>query len=186
MRLKKTLAVVAVMTVAASMAAPAALAKGNKGKGGKKAIGEVTGFDATTGALVVTLTDGTVFAGTANEGTKVKIEHRGNHGKGKGHGNPSNGDLADLVAGAKVLKMKTADDGLTVKKIRLRPVAAAPVAEEPAAEAPAVEDELAEEEPVEEEPVDEGTGDGDAGDGGTVVDCLLTPEALECVAPVTP
>jgi len=183
MRLKKTLAVVAVMTVAASMAAPAALAKG-KGSGGKKAIGEVTTFDATSGALVVTLADGTVFAGTANEDTKVKVEHRGSR---KGTKKPSNGSLSDLAAGAKVLKLKTADDGLTVEKIRLRPVATAPVAEEPADEdGTGDETETGEdpaEEPGEEEPADDGDEDGSEDDGDEVLPCDPLTDLTGCITP---
>ncbi len=133
-RLRKVSIALFVFALAAAMVAPAAMAKkGDPKKGGKKAMGEVVSFDASTGSLVVTLTDGSSVSATVSPDVKVKLEHRGSHSRGKGHGNPSSGSLADVVAGAKILKMKERD-GL-VEKLRLRP-AAAPVTEEPLEPAP--------------------------------------------------
>ena len=104
-----------------------ASAKNGRG-GGKKARGEVTSFDAGSMALEVALRNGETFTGTVDPDVQVKLEHRGNHAHGQGHGNPSRGSLEDIVPGAQVLRMKI--DGDVVEKIRLR---AAPAAADPCA-----------------------------------------------------
>ena len=138
--------------------------------GGKKARGEVTSFDMTSMALVVAMRNGDTFEGTVDPDAQVKLEHRGHHSHGQGHGNPSRGSLEDVVAGALVLRMKFDDEGV-VEKIRLRK---APVdACEPAVEEPT------EEEPEGEEPGDDGSeeeGDGTTterrlDDGDDVTEC---------------
>jgi hypothetical protein len=132
-------------------AASTAFAKNGRG-GGKKPRGEVTSFDMTSMALVVAMRNGDTFEGTVDPDAQVKVEHRGNHSHGNGHGNPSRGSLEDIVAGALVLRMKV-DDGV-VEKIRLRKKAADPC--EPAAE-----------EPEGEEADDDSGEDVEEGDGGT-------------------
>ena len=97
----------------ASIATPAAAHKG-KGKG-KKPMGTIASFDGTT--LTVTTTDGATTTATYTEDSKIKVEHRGHHDRS---GRPSEGDAADLTAGAFVLKMKTEEDG-TLERIRVRP-----------------------------------------------------------------
>jgi hypothetical protein len=101
-------------------------AKGHHGHngehGGKKAIGAVASFDPATGAIVIDLEDGTQWTGAVSSDAQVKLEHRGHHSHGHSHGNPSHGTLEDLVAGAKVLRIKSdADD--VISKIRIRPAA---------------------------------------------------------------
>jgi len=100
----------------------------NSSKGGKKAIGEVTSFDVNTGALIVTLNDGTAYVGTVSEDTQIKVEHRGNNEtKTK---KPSDGDMSDIAPGVKVLLLKDEGEDGTVEKLRLRPLTTetAPVA----------------------------------------------------------
>ena len=110
--------------VLALFAAPALAHK--EGTGGKKALGTVASFDGTT--LTVTMTDGSSFSGAVGDDVQVKVEHRGHKSHGKGHKKPSNGSVADLTAGAMVLRMKVKCDEVT--KLRLRRVpAAAPVVE---------------------------------------------------------
>ena len=116
MRYARRLAVpLLVLVLAALVAAPAATAK----PGGKKALGEVVSFDSSTSTLAVRLNDGQTVTATVAPDVQVKLEHRGNHTRGKGHGNPSNGSVDDLVAGAYVLRWKFEDAVLT--KVRLRP-----------------------------------------------------------------
>ena len=111
--------VLVAVSAALVMGSLAVTAGAHNGKGGgKKAMGTVTSFDGT--ALTVTTTDGETVTATVTEDTKVKVEHRGHHGRGKGHGNPSNGDAEDLTAGAYVLKMKVDDEG-NLEMIRVRP-----------------------------------------------------------------
>ena len=113
---KLVLTAVAVLALA-SIATPAL---GHRGKGsGKKATGTIASFDGTT--LTVTTSDGSTTA-TVTDDSKIRVEHRGHHGRGKGHGNPSKGTAEDLTAGAFVLKMKTDDDG-TLDQIHIRPAA---------------------------------------------------------------
>ena len=146
------------LLVSASAASTAsAHAKG----GGKKARGEVTSFDMTSLALVVAMRNGDTFEGTVDPDAQVKLEHRGHHSHGQGHGNPSRGSLEDLVAGALVLRMKVDDEGV-VHKVRLRKAPADPC--EPAVEEPSVEEPEGEE-PEGEEPSDDGSGE--EGDGTT-------------------
>jgi hypothetical protein len=97
-------------------------------RGSKKPIGEIVSFDEATSTLIVDLADGEDLTATVDADVQVKIEHRGRHHRSKGHGNPSEGSLEDLTAGALVLRIKTDDDEIT--KIRLRPAPAeAPAAE---------------------------------------------------------
>jgi hypothetical protein len=114
--LRRTTAVFTAALVLGALAAPVAQAKGPSRKGGKKPIGTVASFDGTT--LTVTMKDGTSQAATADDSTQVKLDHRG---RPAAKGNPTRGDLDDLVAGALVLRMKT-DDG-ALEKVRLRSVA---------------------------------------------------------------
>ena len=126
----RTVTVVSLAALLASASFPA-LAKSPhpERRGGKKAIGEVVSFDAATAALVVELTDGEELTASVDPDAQVKLEHRGRH-RGEGHGNPGKGSLADLVAGAKVLRLKFEDELVT--KIRLRPAPATALPELPA------------------------------------------------------
>jgi hypothetical protein len=119
---KVVLAAVGALALA-TLVAPAGAHNG-KG-GGKKPMGTVASFDGTT--LTVTTADDDVTA-TVTEDTKVKVEHRGHHSKGKGHGNPSRGDAENLTAGSFVLDMKVDDDG---NLVRIRVRSAAPHDPEP-------------------------------------------------------
>jgi hypothetical protein len=139
-------------------AASTSLAKKGRG-GGKKARGEVTSFDATTLALEVALRNGETFEGTVDPDVQVKLEHRGNHSHGNGHGNPSRGSLEDIVPGAQVLRMKFDDEGV-VDKLRLRPAKEEEVVEEPVVEEPVVEEPVVEEPVVEEPVVEDGSEEG--------------------------
>ena len=118
------IALAAVAALALAAVTLPALAHGGKG-GGRKAMGTIASFDGTT--LTVTTTDGETVTATFTEDTKVKVEHRGHHGR---NGNPSNGSAANLTPGTFVLKMKTAEDG-TLEKIRVRPTAFEHPAETP-------------------------------------------------------
>lgn len=100
-----------------AIAAPAALAK----RGGKKPVGTVTSWDGTT--LQVTLNGGQTVTATVAPDVQVKVEHRGEHSRGKGHGNPSNGSVEDIFVGVSVLRIKL-EDGV-VTKLRLRRLAGA-------------------------------------------------------------
>ena len=113
---------IVVATIGAlAVAALAAPATAHRGRGhGKKPMGTIASFDGTT--LTVTLTSGETATATVDEGTKVKVEHRGHHERGNGHGNPSNGSADDLTAGTFVLRMKVDDEG-AAEKIRVRPAA---------------------------------------------------------------
>jgi hypothetical protein len=142
--------------------------------GGKKARGEVTSFDSTSMALVVAMRNGDTFEGTVDPDAQVKMEHRGNHSHGQGHGNPSRGSLEDILPGALVLRMKFDDEGV-VDKIRLRKAAVDPC--EPAVEEPTVEEPEGED-PEGEEPTDDGSEEGDGttterrlDDGDDVTEC---------------
>ena len=113
--LRRTTAVFTAALVLGAVAAPAALANDRDGsrKGGKKPIGSVASFDGTT--LTVTLNDGSSATATADEDSRVKIDHRG---RPAAKGNPTRGSLEDLVAGTLVLRLKT-DDGV-LEKVRIR------------------------------------------------------------------
>jgi hypothetical protein len=127
--LRKAGALFFAVALTGALVAPAALAKKPLEKrGGKKPIAEVVSFDPTTMQLALTLPDGTGTTQTVVAGVQVKVEHRGDHSRGKGHGNPSKGSLDDLVAGTKVLRMKVKAGVVT--KLRLRR-ASAPTTIEP-------------------------------------------------------
>jgi hypothetical protein len=113
---KVVLAAVGALALA-TLVAPAGAHNG-KG-GGKKPMGTIASFDGTS--LTVTTADEDVTA-TVTDDTKVKVEHRGHHARGKGHGNPSRGDAEDLTAGTFVLDMKVDDDG-NLDRIRVRSAA---------------------------------------------------------------
>ncbi len=98
-------------------------------RGGKKPVGEIVSFDPATATLVLELSGGDAMTATIDPDAQVKLEHRGRHRGTKGHGNPSEGSLEDLVAGALVLRMKVEDEEVT--KIRLRPAPEAPPATVP-------------------------------------------------------
>ena len=137
--LRRTTAVLTAALVLGAVAAPAALAQGPSSKGGKKPIGTVASFDGTT--LTVTLNDGSTATATADESTQVKIDHRG---RPAAKGNPTRVSLADLVAGALVLRLKS-DEG-ALEKIRLRRAPAAAVPTETTDEEGDDTDDAAEEE----------------------------------------
>lgn len=105
-----------VLLLSVFVAAPALATK----PGGKNPLGEVVSFDSATRTLSVRLNDGQTATATVAPDVQVKLEHRGNHARGKGHGNPSNGSVEDLVPGADVLRWKLEEGVLT--KVRLRPV----------------------------------------------------------------
>ena len=120
----KIMAAVIATTVAGFIGATPAIAgdhpdRGNRGHG-KRAMGTIESFDGST--LSVALNDTTTWSGPVACDLKVRLEHRGRHARGKGHGNPSRGSVADLKAGAWVLRMKL-DDG-KVEKIAIRPAPA--------------------------------------------------------------
>ncbi|MEA2461591.1 MAG: hypothetical protein QOH90_1768 [Actinomycetota bacterium] len=128
----RIVAVCAVLAVCGAVAAPGALGKKPLEKrGGKKPIAEVLSFDPGSLQLDLQMNDGSESGQTVDAGVQIKVEHRGAHAHGKGHGNPSRGTLADLVPGTKVLRMKLT--GGVVTKLRLRR-AAAPATETPASE----------------------------------------------------
>jgi hypothetical protein len=85
--------------------------------GGKRPIGEIVSFEDSHVALL--LTDGSTVTHAVADDVRVKIERRGLHDRGKGHGNPTTGSIADLAAGARVLRMKL-DRSDDIVKIRLR------------------------------------------------------------------
>ena len=115
----KVFAVGAALAMCGALASSAALAKRPAEKrGGKKPVAEVLSFDQTTLELHLLMRDGTETGQTVDAGVQVKVEHRGAHARGKGHGNPSRGSLADLVPGTKVLRIKLTDGVVT--KLRLR------------------------------------------------------------------
>jgi hypothetical protein len=117
--LRKAGAVFFAVALTGALIAPAALAKKPLEKrGGKKPVAEVVSFDPSTMQLALTLRDGTGTTQTVDASVQIKVEHRGNHSRGKGHGNPSRGGLDDLTAGTKVLRMKV--KGGVVTKLRLR------------------------------------------------------------------
>ena len=120
--LRRTTAIFTAALVLGAVAAPAALAKGPSGKGGKKPVGTVATFDGTT--LTVTMNDGSTQTATADDSTKVKVDHRG---RPAAKGNPTRGGLEDLVAGTLVLRLKTDDGVLEKVRIRRTAPAAAPV-----------------------------------------------------------
>ena len=181
MRNRRARWLVPFLTASLLVSASAASTAFAHGKGGgKKARGEVTSFDMTSLALVVAMRNGDTFEGTVDPDAQVKLEHRGHHSHGQGHGNPSRGSLEDIVAGALVLRMKVDDEGV-VHKVRLRKAPVDPC--EPAVEEPTVEepegDESEGEEPEGEEPGDDGSeeeGDGTTterrlDDGDDVTEC---------------
>jgi hypothetical protein len=89
-------------------------------RGGKRALGTVASFDPSTMALTLASHDGShTTTATVSDHVKIKVEHRGDHTRGPGHGNPSRGSLDDLVPGAFVLTVHTRDELITY--IRLRP-----------------------------------------------------------------
>ena len=136
------------LAVTAALFAPAAVAKKPAEKrGGKKPVAEVVSFDEATMELMLTWKDGSSTSETVDAGVQIKVEHRGNHSRGKGHGNPSRGSLDDLAAGAKVLRVKR-NAGVVVK-LRLRRAPAAPIVAEPT------------------DGEDDGTGDVEDGTDGT-------------------
>ena len=146
-------------------------------RGGKKPIGEIVSFDEATSTLIVDLADGEDLTATVDPDVQVKIEHRGRHHRSKGHGNPSEGSIEDLTAGALVLRIKTDDDEIT--KIRLRPAPA----EGPAAEGdddgddstlPAEDGDDAEE--IEGDSSDAAPGDESPGDDVEAPDDSDTPD----------
>ncbi|MGH2729797.1 MAG: hypothetical protein ACRDJI_04230 [Actinomycetota bacterium] len=92
--------------------------------GGKKPIGTVAAFDPATGALTVTTNGGEELTGTLAPDAHIKIEHRGKHATGKGHGNPTAGSTDDIVAGAWVLRIKEREGLIT--HLRLRPLPVEP------------------------------------------------------------
>ena len=152
--------------VLALFAAPAAAHK--EGTGGKPAVGEVVSFDGTT--LTVAMNDGSSFSGAVAEDVQVKVEHRGHKEHGKGHKKPSNGSVADLTAGAKVLRMKVKCG--EVQKLRLRRAPAVttvvtdPVVVDPVAVDPVLttSEEVLETEEVETEEVETETDDDGCSD----------------------
>ena len=146
------IALAAVAALALATIAVPALAHGGKGSG-KKAMGTIASFDGTT--LTVTTTGGETVTATFTEDTKVKVEHRGHHGR---HGNPSKGSADNLTPGTFVLKMKTDDDG-TLEKIRVRPTAFEHPAETPAATESPDEDDTEEEDTDEADDTDEASDD---------------------------
>ncbi|HWC14035.1 MAG TPA: hypothetical protein VG929_05525, partial [Actinomycetota bacterium] len=170
------------MVVAATFATPAFAHRGGRDHGGKKAIGEILSYDGTT--LTVSMTDGTTVAAPVATNVKVKVEHRGKKAHGKGHKKPSNGSVADLKAGAKVLKMKLTCGEVVKLRLRRAPAPAEPQinpAGDPLGDgevqAPCTtddvqlpgttetdEDACAADEP-ETQPGDGSAGDGSAGDG---------------------
>lgn len=110
--------VLVAVSAALALGSLAATAGAHNGKGqGKKAMGTIVSFDGTT--LAIDVGEDEAITGTVDEETKIKVEHRGHHSRGKGHGNPSKGTAEDLVPGAYVLDVKV-DDG-HVDKIRVRP-----------------------------------------------------------------
>jgi hypothetical protein len=116
---RRTLTLLLALCVGLALAAPAVWAKPDKPskpKKGKQAVGEVVSFDEAARTLVVTLRSGKSFTGTVAENVQVKVEHRG---KPATKGNPTKGSVTDLVAGAKVLKIKVKDGEVTKLRLRL-------------------------------------------------------------------
>lgn len=91
----------------------------------KKLVGVIVSFAASAegsdsmGMLTYTPKGATETTDvTVASDVQIKLRHRGEHAKSETHGNPSRGDLDDLVAGATILRMKM-DDG-SVSKLRLK------------------------------------------------------------------
>ena len=106
----------AALLVCGLLASPGLAAK----PGGKKPIGEIVSFDESSMTLVVEMKSGSELVAEVADEAQIKLEHRGDHSTGKGHGNPTRGSLDDLVEGAKVLRLKLDKDEGVVSKIRLR------------------------------------------------------------------
>lgn len=125
----KTTIAAALACYAVALVAPVASAKPHDSKpGGKKAIATIVSFapgaDETTAGTLTYTEEGSTETMTVSvePDAKIKVEHRGDHSTGKGHGNPSRGDFEDLTEGTKILKMKGDE---TLDKIRIRPAPAA-------------------------------------------------------------
>ncbi|HEV2754766.1 MAG TPA: hypothetical protein VG318_03185 [Actinomycetota bacterium] len=174
----RTFTAVSLAVLLAAAAPAAAKSPHSEQRGGKKPLGSIVSFDPATSALVVDVAGDEDLTATVAEDAQVKLEHRGSHRRSKAHGNPSNGSLEDLVAGALVLRMKVEDEEVT--KIRLRP---APAAETPPAEGDQSqdgtggEDDVAGETPDEDEILDEGdTPDAGGDDTSTDGEDADTPD----------
>ena len=111
-------------------------------------VGTIESFDADTGALVITPTDGDAVTGMVNDRTKIKCEREhdgepgddgpnhdqgdengddghGGHGQGKrGHGSGRRGNCGpeNLTAGATVeeAELEITADGLVFEEVELR------------------------------------------------------------------
>ena len=122
---RKIVSFVLASMVAASFAAGALASpgqgRGPSSNGGKKPIGTIASFADPT--LTVDMEDGSQFVGNVTEDTQIKIDHRG---RPSAKGNPTKGSTADLVAGYKVLRLKSdeTDAGNVVEKVKVRKVAA--------------------------------------------------------------
>lgn len=176
-RLFRALALVTVLGLVFSASISVATAAGKKR--GKRAVGGVSSYDSTSGAITVDMRDGSSWSGTVTEATKIKVEHRGWAGTGK----PAKPTMESIEVGDKVLKLKARSG--EVRKIRIRKAASlvedapageckdAPETTEEPLEEPVEEStegeagtlEEHEEEVVEEDPVEE-----DSEDGGTCAD----------------
>jgi len=123
--------------LAVSLAMPAAGSAPKEGKGNKHLclsaphkVCEVVSFEGATLTLTSPRHEEPVSVEVA-EDARVKRAHRG---KPEGEGNPTKGSLEDLVAGAKVLRLKM-EDGVATK-VRVRPLKVeAPPPCDPATEA---------------------------------------------------
>lgn len=111
----RTISILSAVVLVCGLLASAGIAK----PGGKKAIGEIVSFDEPT--IVIDLKgESEDLEAEVAEDAQIKLEHRGNHDTGKGHGNPTTGSFEDLVEGAKVLRLKFDKDDGVITKIRVR------------------------------------------------------------------
>lgn len=181
----RTVTAVSLAGLLAGAALPAqAKSPHSEHRGGKKAVGTVVSFDEATSLLVVDLAEGEDLTAAVDPDVQVKLEHRGQHRKSKGHGNPSRGSTDDLVAGAQVLRVKLEDE--TVTKIRLRPAPAVTAPAGPAedddsgdalpdadpADEPSNDVDTDEDEDTSDDDGDDDVDTPDDGDSGAVEDAL--------------
>jgi hypothetical protein len=70
----------------------------------RKAFGEVTSFDGVM--LTVSMGNGGTLVAPVADDVQIKVEHRSNKGHAKHSKKPSDGTVADLLPGAKILRIK--------------------------------------------------------------------------------
>ena len=168
----RTISLLSAALLACGLLAAPGIAK----PGGKKPIGEIVSFDGESMTLVVEMKSGSELTAEVADDAQIKLEHRGNHSTGKGHGNPTTGSLDDLVEGAKVLRLKFDKHEGVISKIRLRPAPEECKADD-------TEDDETDEGESDDEGDDEVSEDGESNDEGDEEesdDTAGTDEETDC------